>query len=176
MINLMIFSDALHPSHAKTRFPFLVLAVVWYGLLAALFQFGHIPGVKSSTTTFTIGAISTSLNVVAFCVRQLLELLLFNFKNLYTAKMYPCCYVLIRANLAIEELTEEQAGARTSQTIGLLSSTTSFKVKKGVRKTLSVVSDKTFNVKKEVKRTLSGVMSSINKPPPLGAATHADEL
>ena len=89
-----------------------VLGVLWLGVIGVLLQFNYFPGVNSSTATFTVGFMTTSINVVAFCNRQIFELLLFFSKNIYSAVMHPSCYVLINAKMAVEELAEKDVAAR----------------------------------------------------------------
>jgi Golgi nucleoside diphosphatase len=105
-----------------------VLGVLWLGVIGVLLQFNYFPGVNSSTATFTVGFMTTSINVVAFCNRQIFELLLFFSKNIYSAVMHPSCYVLINAKMAVEELAEKDVAARKERH-KRMSLVASFKIK-----------------------------------------------
>ena len=91
------------------------VGILWVGTIGVLLQLNYFPGVISATSTFTVGSMSTSINVVAFCNRQIVELILFSAKNAFAALMHPDCYVLIKADMAIEELTVKDVSARKAR-------------------------------------------------------------
>lgn len=102
----------VHPAHQRYRAAGLIIGMLWIVCLGVSLQLNYFPDITSSTATFTVGAMSTSINAVTFCNRQYLELVLFMAKNLYAAVVYPDCYVLVKADMAIEELSERDMLAR----------------------------------------------------------------
>ena len=90
----------------------MVIGILWIAIMGVCLQFNYFPDITSSTETLTLGSMSTSINVVAFCNRQLVELILFFAKNLTAAVVHPDSYVLIRADMSVEELAKKDLAAR----------------------------------------------------------------
>ena len=102
-------------SKLKTRAVATFIGILWISAIGVLLQLNYFPGVVSPTPTITVGPMSTSINVVAFCNRQIFELVVFLAKNMFAAVVHPDCYVLVKADMAIEELAGKDVATRKAR-------------------------------------------------------------
>ncbi len=148
--------------------------MAWLAIFAVSLQFGAFPDTDTESFEIVSGSSLTTVNLVAFCNRQILELLLFFAKNAYGLGKRPDCYMMIRASLKLKRINADQldAVATNHKRLSLVTSFKSTRIKsivKNLRRT--TISRSSSGTTMHKAKTSKSSKIAPTSPPPSGGGT-----